>query len=94
VAESLADAGNVGPGHVVACNAGEAVFLAQPLLLDDVLEATLLDRVLGKLAHVHCTELIDLRCDRVLLNQRLLCECKLKRIVGREGDVETSSEVA
>src|SRR5690242_4217003 len=62
VSEGLADAGDIGSCHVITCNAGQMVIGAQPLLLDNVLETTLLDGVLGKLTHINRAEFVDLRC--------------------------------
>ena len=82
MAEGFADVRDVYLGHVVTGDAGEVVVLAEPALLDAVFVAALHDGVLCELGHVDRAQLVDLRCDCVLFDQRLLGEGELKRVVG------------
>ncbi|KAH9845790.1 hypothetical protein Tdes44962_MAKER01222, partial [Teratosphaeria destructans] len=93
MSERFTDVGHVDFRHVIPCHARQRETLAQPPLLDGVFEARLQDRVLRQLAHVYGTELVDLSCDRVLLDQRLLGESELQWIVGGQAHVQAAAEV-
>lgn len=93
MAEALADIRDIRLRHCVPGNAGLVEVLAQPMLLDSRLVATLLDGISRELTHVHSVKLVDLRGYGVLLYQRLFGEGELERIIGRQGYVKAALEV-
>ena len=61
MSEALTNIRHITLRHCITLDARQMEVLTQPSLLDSMFKATLFDRVLRQLAHVHSTELVDLR---------------------------------
>lgn len=92
--EGLANIWNIALCNIIARNARSRAVRPKPSGLKRVFESTLIDGMLRQFTHVDGTELVDLRCDGVLFDQRLFCESELQRIIGGQRDIEPSLEEA
>lgn len=92
--ECLSNVGHIAFGYIISSHTRKATVRAQPSPFQRQLKSTLIDGVLGELAHIDGAKLVDLGSDGVFFNQRLFGESKLQRIIGGQGHVEPSLEEA